>query len=112
MEGRKFDTGKPRWSLLPEGAVAEVIQVLEYGAKKYAEDNWRFVDDGQRRYYDAAMRHIDAWWRGESKDPETGLSHLSHATCCLMFLYCLDVEVKEEPPHDSEWLETRGREFP
>jgi hypothetical protein len=27
-----------------------------------------------------------AWWRGEDTDPETGLSHLAHAGCCLMFL--------------------------
>jgi hypothetical protein len=32
------------------------------------------------------MRHMWAWWRGEEKDPETGMSHLWHAACCVMFL--------------------------
>lgn len=96
MEGKKFDAGKPRWSLVPEGAMEEVIKVLEYGAQKYAVDNWKHVIDGETRYYDAAMRHVDAWWRGETKDPETGLHHLAHATCCLMFLIWLDRWWKEE----------------
>ena len=32
------------------------------------------------------MRHMWAWWRGETADPETGASHLHHAACCLAFL--------------------------
>jgi hypothetical protein len=27
-----------------------------------------------------------AYWKGEDNDPETGLSHLAHAMCCVMFL--------------------------
>jgi hypothetical protein len=32
------------------------------------------------------MRHIMAFNDGEDKDPESGLSHLAHAACCIMFL--------------------------
>ena len=42
------------------------------------------------RYYDAMQRHIDAWWQGEQKDPETGEHHLAHAICCGMFLWWFD----------------------
>ena len=38
------------------------------------------------RVFGALMRHLWAWWAGETKDPETGISHLYHASCCLMFL--------------------------
>lgn len=38
------------------------------------------------RCYAACLRHLWAWWRGEDNDPETGLSHLDHALCCLLFL--------------------------
>jgi hypothetical protein len=38
------------------------------------------------RPFSAAMRHLWAWWKGEQADPETGLPHLAHAACCLMFL--------------------------
>ncbi len=85
MEGVKFDTGKLRMSLLAERFVWGIVEVLEFGAKKYGEDNWR---KGMKwsRPFNAAMRHMWAWWRGENVDPETGLSHLSHAACNLQFL--------------------------
>jgi hypothetical protein len=53
--------------------------------------NWRRVPDAQRRYFDAAQRHLLAWWAGEKEDPETTLSHLAHASCCVLFLLALDV---------------------
>lgn len=38
------------------------------------------------RVYGALMRHMWAWWAGESTDQETGRSHLWHAGACLAFL--------------------------
>lgn len=108
QKGIKFDSNKPRWSLLPEGVVAEVVQVLEYGAQKYSVDNWRFVDDGYNRYYDAAMRHIEAWWTGQEKDPETSQHHLAHAICCLMFLIAKDNEANAMLNAKT----SHGKEFP
>lgn len=86
VQGQKFDTGKPRFSLLPKGALTSILKVLEYGAKKYSVDNWQQVENSRTRYYDAAMRHIQAWFEGETNDPETNEPHLAHAMCCLMFL--------------------------
>jgi hypothetical protein len=85
-EGIKYDASKPRWSLIPQGTLEEVIKVLEYGANKYAPDNWKKVPEMEVRYYDAAMRHIDAYWQGEYLDEESGQPHLAHAVCCLLFL--------------------------
>lgn len=85
-EGVKYDASKPRWSLIPQGTLEEVIKVLEYGANKYAPDNWKKVPEMEVRYYDAAMRHIDAYWQGEYLDEESGQPHLAHAVCCLLFL--------------------------
>lgn len=84
--GQKFDSAKPRFSLLPEHTLSPILRVLEFGARKYAPNNWKHVENARERYYDAAMRHLYAWFNGESKDPETNESHLSHAICCLMFL--------------------------
>lgn len=86
----KHDQSKPRFSLIPDGTLSAVIRVLEFGASKYAENNWQSVPDARRRYYDAMHRHIDAWWQGEEEDKETGESHLAHAVCCAMFLMWLD----------------------
>lgn len=88
--GVKHDSGKFRFSLLPWNAVKEVIDVLEFGAKKYAPDNWKRVDDHRDRYFNATIRHVTAWYAGEKNDPETGLNHLAHAVCCLLFLIWFD----------------------
>lgn len=89
-EGRKFDGDKPRWSLFPPHTLQQVLAVLEYGAQKYAQDNWKNVDNARERYYNALQRHVDAWWHGETQDPETGNSHLAHAACSILFLMWLD----------------------
>lgn len=94
MSGKKYDQGKLRHSLMPPGVINQILEVLEYGAKKYSEDNWKKVPNARNRYYDAAMRHLDAWVQGEVIDEESGLSHLAHCMCCLAFLMWLD-ESKE-----------------
>lgn len=89
--GRKFDGNKTEYGLLPPLALEEIAKVLTFGAQKYERDNWQRVPDSKRRYYDALQRHLWAWKRGETIDPESGLHHLAHAGCCLMFLYEHDV---------------------
>lgn len=80
----KHDDTKPRFSLLPQKPLEGAIAVLEYGAKKYSPDNWSKCKD-PLRYYDAMMRHVLAYRRGETHDKESGLPHLDHALCCLLF---------------------------
>lgn len=88
--GEKHDLDKTRWDLMPWRALECVAQVMTYGAKKYCEDGWREVPGWKKRYFSAAFRHILAWMRGEKLDPESGLPHLAHATCCILFLLELD----------------------
>ena len=86
-EARKSaeSASKPQLELLPSGPLEEIAAVLTFGAAKYEANNWcRGARWG--RYYAALLRHLFAWWRGEDRDPETGLSHLAHAGCCLLFL--------------------------
>lgn len=89
--GVKYDNGKPQWSLLPFKALTQVVEVLTYGAKKYAPDNWKKVPDARRRYIDAGFRHFTAYVSGETQDPETGKHHLAHAICCLLYLVAFDL---------------------
>lgn len=84
--GHKADADKLRFDLLPVGPVTDIVRVLTFGAKKYADDNWQKVPNRRRRYYAAGMRHFLAWWRGEKLDPETKLPHLAHLGCCVLFL--------------------------
>lgn len=84
-EGIKHDEGKLRMDLLAPDALALMAEVLTEGVQKYDSYNWA---RGLRwsRVYSAALRHLNAWWGGEAADAETGLSHVAHAMCCLMFL--------------------------
>jgi hypothetical protein len=94
--GRKDDGGKPRWDLLPFEALSHVVDVLTFGAKKYAPDNWRQVDGWRWRYFRAGLGHLVAWWRGEKLDQESGLPHLAHAACCVLFLAARDTPTEGE----------------
>lgn len=88
-EGTKHDDQKARFDLLPAGPLAQIANVLTYGAGKYTDRNW---EKGIRwgRVFASTMRHLWAFWRGEALDKESGLSHLAHAACCVLFLmeYC------------------------
>jgi len=92
--GRKFDSGKARMGLIPPYALEAIAEVLTVGAVKYAPDNWKFVEGREWRYLDAMLRHINAHVKGEMLDEETGMHHLAHAACCLMFL--LDENVRKD----------------
>jgi len=85
VTAQKFDGGKSPLSLIPRSALMAEADVLAFGAKKYARHNWRAGMD-YSRLIDAALRHLLAFNDGEDVDPETGLSHLAHARCCLAFL--------------------------
>lgn len=89
--GVKYDNDKPQWSLLPFKALKEVVDVLTYGAKKYAPDNWKKVPNAKQRYIDAGFRHLTAYAAGEKLDNETGKSHIAHAICCLLYLLAFEI---------------------
>jgi len=87
--GTKFDQDKVRFELLPQAALKEIAKVLTFGARKY--DSWNWTKGLQyTRLLGALLRHIGAWSVGIDKDPETGLSHLAHAGCCILFLLWME----------------------
>ena len=84
-EGVKYDGDKTPYHLIAPEFLEGTGKVLRYGAIKYAPRNWE-KGMSWSRPFSAMMRHMWDWWRGEDRDPETGMSHLWHAACCLMFL--------------------------
>ena len=106
-QGIKYDSAKPKMNLLPPKAVMEVAKVLTFGAEKYDVENWRKLEDLQNRYTAGALRHIFAHMDGEELDPETNLSHLAHAMCCLLFKLEIELEerLKEEEPRETDSTE-------
>ena len=74
----KYDSGKPRYDLIPTEVLDAYATILAFGAKKYSDRNWqRGFTYG--RVFGALMRHMWAWWKCEDNDPESGFSHLWHA---------------------------------
>lgn len=93
-EGKKFDTEKLNYSLMPWKPMDEVVKVLMFGAKKYGRDNWKQVPEAERRYRAAAHRHLNAISEGEWLDDESGLPHAAHAICCLVFILWFGINGK------------------
>lgn len=103
--GMKFDGGKPRMDLLLDGcpnALLRIGDVLTFGAEKYAAHSWQTVPQAPARYKAALLRHLTAHAMGEANDLESGLPHLSHAACCLLFM--LELEQKATREQDEEDL--------
>ena len=92
-EGMKFDDGKPMWHLLPLEPIKGVVDVMTFGAKKYAPDNWKLVE--KDRYESAFFRHWYAFKMGEFIDKDSGLPHIYHALCNIVF-YCWKVMKEQE----------------
>jgi hypothetical protein len=90
MTGIKHDGPRLRWSLLPWDAIEVVVQLLEYGARKYpAANNWQHVENAEQRYLDALTRHLVEVHKGNYYDdgPEgSGFPHFAAIATNALFL--------------------------
>lgn len=84
MEATKHDSNKPRFSLIPQLALDEIIKGFEHGASKYGVYNYSEGMD-YTRYYDALIRHGRDWLKGEDVD-ESGIHHIALVACNAMML--------------------------
>lgn len=84
--GIKDDADKPRMELIPPETLIGLAKVLTEGASKYDDWNWA-QGMSWLRVYGSLQRHLVAWLAGEELDPESGLSHLSHALANVAFLH-------------------------
>jgi hypothetical protein len=90
--GVKHDYGKPRMDLIPVQALEDIGRVLAFGAAKYSENNWKLVD--KSRYEAALLRHYAEYMKGNAIDSESGISHLAHMACNVIFLQWFEREGK------------------
>ena len=84
-QAMRFNEGKPQYSLIDLKSLEPMARVLEFGAKKYARDNWK-KGLPMSQILDSMMRHIAAMQDGEYIDPESGLPHIGHIQCNALFL--------------------------
>jgi NTP pyrophosphatase (non-canonical NTP hydrolase) len=79
----KFDTHKPRLTLVDPNFIEMIAGALGEGERKYSGPAWK---QGLKfsRILDAARRHTAAIEKGEDIDPDSGYPHSAHVACCMM----------------------------
>ena len=89
----QYGEAKPKMSHTPTESIKLLGQVHSMGADKYGAFNWREHQVSSTVYYDAAMRHLMAYFDGEDLDEESQLPHLAHVmACCSILLDAKDGE--------------------
>jgi hypothetical protein len=86
-DAMRFNAGKPKWHLLPLWLLEPVVEVLEYGAKKYAPYNWMKGGDVSTPL-DSMTRHCVSLQCGEWVDSESGLPHAAHIAVNALQILC------------------------
>lgn len=77
---------KPSMSCVPPISLLHLSHAMMDGEKKYGRMNWRKHTVSSSVYYDAAMRHMMAWFDGETYAPDSGVHHLGHVMACCAIL--------------------------
>lgn len=84
---------KPPTRHIPPIAITLEGLAMQTGGDKYGPFNWGEAGVTASVYYDAAMRHLMAWYAGENLDPESGVHHLAHVrACCGIVLDCVGMD--------------------
>lgn len=96
-------------SVIPATSLHYLGLAMLEGALKYGRHNWREAGIRYSVYYDAVMRHMNAWWEGEDIDADSGLPHPVKAMACLCILADAMLENNgsdDRPPRPSvDWLD-------
>ena len=106
--GFKADAMKPRLDLVDPEFLMELGEVLLIGSQKYDPDDRMFTNNWRQgfrwgRSFAAALRHMFQFWSGETRDKESGLTHLAHAAANIMFLHYYSRRHKNLDDRDLHW---------
>ncbi|AGS82458.1 hypothetical protein PBI_REDNO2_159 [Mycobacterium phage Redno2] len=100
---------KVPFSTVPAQVIAEVGLAMMEGGLKYGRFNFRVSGVRATVYYDAALRHLTAWYEGQDIDPDSGLPHLVKAIACFVVLRDSQIQgnwVDDRPPKspNDNWV--------
>jgi len=89
-KGLRFNNNKRKWSYVNFKAFEPMVEVLEYGAKKYTvgdasgAHNWKKGLD-KTEILESMFRHLTKLMDGDTHDEESKLHHIGHIMCNAMF---------------------------
>lgn len=72
-----------RFDLVDPAAMFQLAYVLDHGARKYGDDNWRAISTHE--HVNHALAHVYAFLAGDTQD-----SHLEHAFTRLMMAVAIE----------------------
>lgn len=91
----RYNQGKLRWSLVNYKSLEPMVRVLEFGATKYSDNDWKKGLD-KKEILESMQRHLAELMDGNKIDSESGLSHMGHLMCNAMFYnYFEDLDNKK-----------------
>ena len=99
---------KVPFSTISAQVLGELGLAMLEGALKYGRHNYRVSGVRASVYYDAALRHLLAWWEGQDIDPDSGLPHVVKAIACLAVVRDSQIQgnwVDDRPPKTpGDWV--------
>lgn len=81
----RFNKGKPRPMLVPVEWLEALITVMEKGAQKYGDNNWK-KGMPYSEVLNSLERHLIQFKKGENIDPDDGLSTMAKIAVNSLFL--------------------------
>lgn len=84
-QGSRYNAGKLKWSLVPFSALIPMVEVLMFGAKKYAPNNWK-KGLPYTEICESLLRHTYSFLAGQNRDKESKLLEVGHILCNAVFL--------------------------
>jgi 5'(3')-deoxyribonucleotidase len=97
-EARRYNSNKPKYSLLDKEFLEEFTKVMTYGHNKYTvkDDQGNIISTGRDNWrkglswsdtIDSLNRHLAEFRDRELFDSESKLHHMAHIACNAMFLH-------------------------
>lgn len=93
--GAKQSAVAYRFDLIDPPALFALARVLDYGAKRYAENNWRGIPT--RDHINHALIHAFGYLAGDTSD-----DHLSHFLCRAMMSLAAAIEQDGYVPRQAD----------
>ena len=88
METKRYNEGKPDYTLIDFKSLLPLVEILTYWTEKYERDNWKLWGEkmSEDEIKKSLARHTLAYLDGEDTDPESWVSHIGHIMANCMFI--------------------------